>query len=56
MGSSGSVKITGLGADSDASGTPTSNTFDIYVIDPNRAFGIETDNVQLGLFNTLLQN
>ncbi len=48
--------ITGLGADSDASGTPTSDTFDLYVIDPNRAFGVETDNVQLGLFYTLFQN
>jgi len=56
MGSSGSVTITGLGADSDASGTPTSDTFDLYVIDSNRAFGVETDNVQLGLFYTLLQN
>lgn len=55
MGSSGSVKITGLGADSIAAGTPTPNSFNIYVIDPNRAFGIETDNVQLGLFYTLLQ-
>jgi hypothetical protein len=56
MGSSGSVMITGLGADSDAAGTPTSDPFDLYVIDPNRAFGVETDNVQLGLFYTLLQN
>jgi hypothetical protein len=56
MGSSGSVTITGLGADSIAAGTPTPNTFNIYVIDPNRAFGVETDNVQLGLFYTLLQN
>jgi hypothetical protein len=56
MGSSGSVMITGLGADSDAAGTPTSDPFDLYVIDPNRAYGVETDNVQLGLFFTLLQN
>jgi len=56
MGSSGSVKITGLGADSIAAGAPTSDTFDIYVIDSNRAFGVETDNVQLGLFYTLFQN
>jgi len=54
--SGGSATITGLGADSIAVGTPTSNTFNLYVIDSNRAFGIETDNVQLGLFYTLLQN
>jgi hypothetical protein len=56
MGSSGAVTITGLGADSDASGTPTSDTFDLYVIDPNRAYGVETDNAQLGMFYTLFQN
>ena len=56
MTGSGSATITGLGADSDAAGTPTSNTFNLYVIDPNRAFGVETDNVQLGLFYTLIQN
>lgn len=56
MASSGSATITGLGADSVAAGTPTSNTFNIYVIDSNRAFGVETDNVQLGLFYTLFQN
>jgi hypothetical protein len=56
MGSSGAVTITGLGADSVAAGTPTSNTFNLYVIDSNRAFGVETDNVQLGLFYTLFQN
>ncbi len=56
MTGSGSATITGLGADSDAAGTPTSNTFNLYVIDSNRAFGAETDNVQLGLFYTLFQN
>lgn len=56
MAESGSATITGLGADSIAAGTPTSNTFDLYVIDANRAFSIETDNVQLGLFYTLIQN
>lgn len=56
MANSGFATITGLGADSIAAGTPTSNTFDLYVIDPNRAFGVETDNVQLGLFYTLFQN
>jgi len=56
MASSGSATITGLGADSVAAGTPTSNTFNLYVIDSNRAFGVETDNVQLGLFYTLFQH
>lgn len=56
MGSSGAVTITGLGADSVAAGTPTSNTFDMYVIDANRSFGVETDNAQLALFYTLFQN
>jgi hypothetical protein len=56
MSGSGSATITGLGADSIAAGTPTSNTFNLYVIDPNRAFAVETDNVQLGLFYTLFQN
>ncbi|HSZ63028.1 MAG TPA: hypothetical protein VK828_14590 [Terriglobales bacterium] len=56
FGTSSPLTITGLGADSDASGTPTSDTFDIYVIDANRAFGVETDNVQLGTFYTLFQN
>jgi hypothetical protein len=46
MATSGAATITGLGADSIAAGTPTSNTFDIFVIDPNRAFGIETDGEQ----------
>ncbi|MFZ1919262.1 MAG: hypothetical protein WAU58_16945 [Terriglobales bacterium] len=43
--------ITGLGADSIAAGPPfTSNTFDFFVIDGLRAFGIETDlNTQTGL-------
>jgi hypothetical protein len=56
MTSSGTATITGLGADSVDAGTPTSNTFNLYVIDSNRAFGVETDNVQLGLFYTLFQN
>lgn len=56
MASSGSETITGLGADSVAAGTPTSNTFNIYVIDSNRAFAVETDSVQLGLIYTLFQN
>jgi hypothetical protein len=56
MAGSGSATITGLGADSVAAGTPTSNTFNLYVIDPNRGFGVETDNAQLGLFYTLFQN
>lgn len=56
MTGSGTATITGLGADSVAAGTSTSNTFNIYVIDSNRAFGVETDNVQLGLFYTLFQN
>jgi len=56
MTGSGTATITGLGADSVAAGAPTSNTFNIYVIDSNRAFGVETDNVQLGLFYTLFQN
>jgi hypothetical protein len=43
---SGAATLTGLGADSIAAGTPTSNTFDIFVIDGNRAFGIETDGAQ----------
>ncbi len=37
--------ITGLGADVPAN----SDTFDFYVIDGLRAFGIETDTTQLGL-------
>jgi hypothetical protein len=43
--------ITGLGADSIAAGPPlTSNTFDFYIVDGFRAFGIETDlNTQTGL-------
>ncbi len=56
MTGSGSATITGLGADSVAAGSPTSNTFNIYVIDSNRAFAVETDSVQLGLFYTLFQN
>jgi len=56
MSGSGSATITGLGADSIAAGTPTSNTFNLYVIDPNHAFAVETDNVQLGLFYTVFQN
>jgi hypothetical protein len=56
MAGSGTATITGLGADSIAAGTPTSNTFNLYVIDSNRAFGVETDNAQLGVFYTLLQN
>jgi len=56
MTGSGSATITGLGVDSIAAGTPTSNTFNLYVIDSNRAFAVETDNVQLGLFYTLFQN
>jgi len=43
---SGAATITGLGADSIAAGTPTSNTFDIFVIDDNRAFVMETDGEQ----------
>jgi hypothetical protein len=61
---SGTATLTGLGADSIAAGTPTSNTFDIFVIDANRAFGIETDGAQTlptpatqnGLFFTAFQN
>ncbi|MGB9234273.1 MAG: hypothetical protein WCC04_07650 [Terriglobales bacterium] len=46
---SSSSSITGLGADSIATPPLTSDTFDFYVIDSLRAFGIETDNTQLGL-------
>lgn len=56
MTGSGSATITGLGADSVAAGTPTSNTFKLYVIDSNRGFAVETDKVQLGLSYTLFQN
>jgi len=56
MTGSGSATITGLGADSVAAGTPTSDTFNLYVIDSNRAFVVETDNAQLGLSFTLFQN
>jgi hypothetical protein len=56
MTGSGSATITGLGADSVAAGTPTSNTFNLYVIDSNRGFAVETDNVQLGLDYTLFQH
>lgn len=41
--------LTGLGADSIAAGSPTSDTFDFYIIDSLRVFGIETDFTQLGL-------
>jgi len=41
--------ITGLGADSILAESLTSDTFDFYVIDATRAFGIETDAIQTGL-------
>jgi len=45
--------ITGLGADSIAAGPPlTSNTFDFFVIDGLRAFGIETDGVGIDVTPT----
>jgi hypothetical protein len=48
----GNGPITGLGADTPAN----SDTFYFYVIDNNRGFGIETDNVQLGLIYLQFQN
>jgi hypothetical protein len=45
--SSGSIK--GLGADSIATPPLTFDTFDFYVIDSLRAFGIESDKKQIGL-------
>ncbi len=48
----GSGTITGLGAVSPT----TADTFDFYVIDSNRVFGIETDDTQLGLTYSQFQN
>jgi len=49
---SGSGTITGLGAVS----ATTPDTFNFYAIDNNRAFGIETDDTQLGLTYSQFQN
>ena len=46
---SGSGTITGLGAASIASPPLKSDTFDFYIIDSLRAFGIESDTAQIGL-------
>jgi hypothetical protein len=54
---SGNSTITGLGADAlENTGTSGPNDFIFYVIDGNRAWGIESDNVQLGLLFTQLQH
>jgi len=51
--SSGTGTIFGLNADG---GSGVSDTFDFYVVDSNRAFGIESDALQLGLLYTELQH